>query len=320
MENEFALHSWELNSNHICDEHWTIQSKLTKILQASSQPDELNPSGQKHYIMSIQTHPQRQLLASCGAGHCRQTSTGTAADCLPSGIGDQLAERCRSWPSDIVKEISPHRLRAFWKRLILFDHVCFVSCVRSFVRDNRLITSTCINDGTALHLYILYVDISGHHHHRAAMQDRTTTYCTQIKRHTNHAYRLCGAGLRQCRHNIPHCNGAHNKEPIQMSSTIWTYATHHKRWIHLIANLIVYNYWRFRAGQRHGYFPPICPVYFHIHPYIQFHMSSIIMSPITPGGGGGPRDQAVTGPEPATTHWVAFDASAPYHLAIGGKT
>ena len=55
------------------------------------------------------------------------------------------------------------------------------------------------------------------------------------------------------------------------------------------------NYWRFRAGQRLGYFPPICPVYFHMHPYIQFHMTSIIVPPITPGGGGGPHDQAATG-------------------------
>ena len=65
------------------------------------------------------------------------------------------------------------------------------------------------------------------------------------------------------------------------------------------------NNWRFGAGQRLGYFPPIRPVYvvyFHIHPYIQFHISSIIVSLITPGGGGGPHDQAATGLEPATTH------------------
>ena len=45
-----------------------------------------------------------------------------------------------------------------------------------------------------------------------------------------------------------------------------------RRWLRSRGLLI--NYWRFRAGQRLGYFPSICPVYFHIHPYIQFHMSS----------------------------------------------
>ena len=60
----------------------------------------------------------------------------------------------------------------------------------------------------------------------AMVQDRSTAYCTQIKRHKSHAYGLCGAGLRtrewnsdQFTSNGTHHNGSVGGSDIPSSST-----------------------------------------------------------------------------------------------------